>query len=74
MEQEILLDVSGLAPPEPLERVLEALSSLAPGRRLCMLIDREPQPLYRILERNGFVYETQQLPDHLYKILIRHRP
>ena len=55
MESDITLDVCGLEPPEPLERVLEALSDLPKGRRLRMLIDREPRPLYRILQNNGFL-------------------
>lgn len=71
MEQDITLDVCGLEPPEPLERVLDALSTLVQGQRLCMLIDREPRPLYGILERNGFVYEKLLRPDHLYEIRIQ---
>lgn len=54
----IHLDVRGLQPPEPLERVLDALDWLVPGKRLVMLIDREPLPLYRILDRNGYRYRA----------------
>ncbi len=72
-ENDIVLDVCGLEPPEPLERVLEALSSLEPGRRLCMVIGREPRPLYSILERNGFAYQTRCREDFLYEVLIWHR-
>ncbi len=46
---DITLDVRGLPPPEPLEHCLEALADLLPGQRLCMLIDREPYPLYLLL-------------------------
>jgi uncharacterized protein (DUF2249 family) len=60
-QDDILLDVRGLLPPEPLERVLEALDQLTPGKRLRMLIDREPLPLYRILERNGYRHRTSML-------------
>jgi uncharacterized protein (DUF2249 family) len=70
MDTEIKLDVCGLAPPEPLERVLDALLTLRSGQRLCMLIDREPHPLYPILERNGFVHQTRIRPDRLVEILI----
>lgn len=70
MENEINLDVCGLEPPEPLERVLEALSQMQPGQRLRMLIDREPRPLYRILENNNYLYKPQLRPDYLYEILI----
>lgn len=73
MENDLTLDVCGLEPPEPLERVLEAISRLAPGQRLCLLIDREPHPLYRILENNGFAYQTHSRPDFLYDILIWHK-
>ncbi|MEO8170769.1 MAG: DUF2249 domain-containing protein, partial [Oxalobacteraceae bacterium] len=49
MNNEIELNVCGLEPPEPMERVLDAISQMSPGQRLRMVIDREPRPLYRIL-------------------------
>ncbi len=64
------LDVCGLEPPEPLERVLAALDQLQPQQRLSMLIDREPLPLYRILTNNGYAHQTRTRPDFLYEILI----
>lgn len=64
------LDVRGLAPPEPLERVLDALDLLGPGDTLCMLIEREPRPLYRILANNGFCHRTTALPDFQYEVRI----
>lgn len=64
------LDVRGLEPPEPMERVLDALDTLPDGTVLCMLIEREPRPLYRILERNGYAYRTAALPDFLYEVRI----
>lgn len=64
------LDVRGLEPPEPLEKVLDALGALAAGDRLCMLIEREPRPLYRILSNNGFAYLTALLPGLLYEVTI----
>lgn len=67
------LNVCGLEPPEPMERVLEALSALPKSDRLCMLIDREPHPLYRILDLNNFAYSTHARPDFLYEILIWHK-
>lgn len=73
MEQDITLDVCGLEPPEPLERVLEALSGLQQGQRLRMLIDREPRPLYRILDNNGYLYQTTPDANYRYEILIWHK-
>lgn len=70
MDSDLKLDVCGLEPPEPLERVLAALSTLRDDQRLCMLIDRQPYPLYSILERNGFAHQTRIFPDSLVEILI----
>lgn len=70
MTDTVHLDVCGLEPPEPLERVLEALAQLQPQQRLCMLIDREPLPLYRILAGNGYAHQATMLPDYRYEILI----
>ena len=64
------IDVCGLEPPEPLERVLEALYRLQPGQRLRVLIPREPFPLYGILERNGYLHETRSREDYLFEVLI----
>jgi uncharacterized protein (DUF2249 family) len=72
-EDTVELDVCGLQPPEPLERALEALSGLRPNQRLRMLIDREPRPLYGILERNGYEYDATLRDDYIYEILIRQR-
>jgi uncharacterized protein (DUF2249 family) len=69
-DNDIILDVCGLEPPEPLERVLDALSHLEPGRRLRMIIGREPIPLYQILQRNGYAYQTRCRDDYLYEVLI----
>lgn len=73
MPHEIRLDVCGLEPPEPLERVLEALATLRADQCLCMVIDREPRPLYAILDRNGYAYAATLTPEFLYEIRIRHR-
>lgn len=64
------IDVCGLEPPEPLERVLEALSGLNAGQRLKVIIGREPFPLYRILDNNGYRHKTTPRADYLFEILI----
>ena len=68
------LDVRGLEPPEPLERVLDALDRLPHGEQLCMLIEREPRPLYRLLSNNGFACKTDCIPGPLFEITIWHAP
>jgi len=72
-EQTHLLDVRGLEPPEPLERVLEALDTLAGDNSLLMLIDREPRPLYGILDKNGYAYQAGLADSGHYEILIRRK-
>ena len=56
MSEEILLDVSDLEPPEPLEQTLEAADQLQPGQYLRMLHRRDPCMLYGNLENNHFKY------------------
>ncbi len=68
---EIYLDLRGMFPPEPMERVLDALAALAPGQQVRMLIDREPHPLYRILERNGYTFRCSQPEPGLYQVIIQ---
>jgi hypothetical protein len=55
----IELDVRGLQAPEPLERVLETLDRIGPGDQLLLKINCHPVPLFRILERNGYVYDER---------------
>ncbi len=57
---ETVLDVRGLPPPEPLERVLDALGALQPGDQLRLLIDIEPRPLYPMLARNDLAHRTER--------------
>ncbi len=73
MMQERILDALWLEPPEPLELTLDALEKLLPGERLRLLIHREPQMLYPILQEWGFSYQTIGREDGTYEILIWHK-
>ena len=53
---EIHLDNRGLEPPEPMVRILEAITGMAPDDQLIVLMDREPFLLYPELERRGFAW------------------
>jgi uncharacterized protein (DUF2249 family) len=66
----IALDVCGLVPPEPMERILDALDALAPGTQLSVTIDREPRPLYRILESRGFSHSIAAGADRRFSLLV----
>jgi len=65
-----LLDVGGMEPPEPMVRILEAIDTLGPDERLRVLIDRDPIPLYRVLQRYGYQHRTTPQADQRYEVLI----
>jgi uncharacterized protein (DUF2249 family) len=73
MEQELILDVSHLPPPEPLERVLAAIDKLAAGQYVRMLHHREPFPLYAILEDTGYDFRIREGQETNYEIFIWRR-
>jgi uncharacterized protein (DUF2249 family) len=59
------LDVSGLEPPEPLERILDTLADLPEGHWLRVTHRRDPVPLYRMLKEMGYHWHTERrAPDH----------
>ncbi len=70
---EVFLDLRGMYPPEPMERVLDALAALLPKQQVRILIEREPHPLYRILERNGYVWGCTEPEAGLYQVTIEER-
>jgi hypothetical protein len=56
-----------------MERVLEALDRLGDDDRIVVKFDRRPTPLYRMLDRNGYVYDEAPGADALFDITIRRR-
>ena len=58
--EEVVLDVRGLEPPEPMVRTLTALESLAPGMVLVQHNERVPRFLLPILAERGFEYEIDE--------------
>ncbi|HEY1326342.1 MAG TPA: DUF2249 domain-containing protein [Casimicrobiaceae bacterium] len=73
MTDPIVLDVRGLEAPEPLVRVLEALDTIPPNGSVLVKIDCRPVPLFRILERNGYVHEERPGTESLLEISIRRK-
>jgi len=71
VDNEILVDARGLEPPEPMERVMQALSLLRPGQSIRLLLHREPFPLYPLLAERGYHHDTRMEADGSYVIQIR---
>jgi len=65
-----VVDVRWLEPPEPMERIIEALSAAGVGERIQVLIHREPFPLYDILQQNGYAWRTTVRADGCFELLI----
>jgi uncharacterized protein (DUF2249 family) len=53
------LDVSELLPPDPMERILEALQGLAAGDWLRVKHRMQPYPLYNLLQGGGFAWNVR---------------
>jgi len=69
-----IVDARGLPQPEPFERVVEALTELALGDQIKLIIYQEPHPLYRFLERNRYAYKTESFADGRFEISIWELP
>jgi uncharacterized protein (DUF2249 family) len=69
MEKHVI-DGRDLEPPEPFERVMEALSDLKPGGSVLLILNREPFPLYRVLKLNGYRHQTTSYQDGRFEIEI----
>jgi len=65
-----VVDARYLEPPEPFVRTMDMLDTLAPGERMLLLLFREPHPLYRVLQQNGYSHETELVADGTFEILI----
>lgn len=68
------LDVSHLRPPEPLERVLDALADLPAGDILVVRLPLEPLLLYPLLRGMGMVWEHRECVDAGVELAIREAP
>ena len=69
-----IIDARGLQHPEQFERVVDALSELARDDQLKLIINQEPRPLYRFLERNRYAYRAESFADGRFEILIWELP
>ncbi len=65
------LDARGLEPPQPMVKILEALTALPEGAALSAHTDRRPIHLYPLLEARGFAGESEGQSDGSYITHIR---
>lgn len=72
-EFHLVVDARGLEPPEPMVRVLESLDRLPLGKRMLLLIHREPRPLLRVLHQNGYDARCESDAEGGFRVVIRHR-
>lgn len=70
MSEDVLIDGRQMAPPEPMEKVLLALSLRRPGQRVRLLIHRRPYPLYELLDAQALPHVTRALDDGNFEVTI----
>lgn len=61
---EHILEARGLPPPEPLERILDALADMADTDHLHVLLERDPLPLYSMLSTMGYHWRREAVGKH----------
>lgn len=66
-----LLDARFLEPPEPFVQAMAMLETLPAGEEMCLLLYREPHPLYKVLQQNGYAWRSQLCADGTFEIFIR---
>jgi uncharacterized protein (DUF2249 family) len=68
---DLVIDVRGLEPPQPMVAVLERLDTLEPGQTLVVVHERRPLFLYPQLDERGFAHETEEAAPGVVYIRIR---
>lgn len=68
----IEVDARGLEPPQPMLRILEAVSLLPEGTALHARTDRRPLHLHPLLEDRGFRADSKEQSDGSFITIIHH--
>jgi uncharacterized protein (DUF2249 family) len=69
-----VVDGRQMQPPEPMQRILEALDGLAEGDDVLLLSYCQPHPLFSILKRNGYAWSEGVRDDGTREIRIHKLP
>lgn len=64
------IDARDMEPPEPFVLTMDALATLEPSHTLLLILNREPHPLYRALQKQGYTYQTEVTLQGTFEILI----
>lgn len=67
------LDLRRLPPPEPMQRILDALETLPPGACLEALTPHRPEPLLPTLAQWGYAWRIDALAGGGARIVIHRR-
>jgi TusA-related sulfurtransferase len=70
---DIVIDAREMEPPEPFVVTMDALDAMDPSHTLLLILTREPHPLYRTLQKQGYAYRTEITADYTIEILIWRR-
>ncbi len=65
-----IIDCRALFPPEPMERILEAVETLGKDQAILMIHHKRPRLLYVKLEERQCASETKTLEDGSVQVLI----
>jgi uncharacterized protein (DUF2249 family) len=57
---------------EPFSDIVAELDALDADETFVLVNSFEPEPLYQVLERRGFAYETEQVGDDEWRVTIEH--
>lgn len=68
-----IIDARNMEPPEPFVQTMEALDSIDCGQKVLLILGREPVPLYRALELNGYAWQTERTPEGTIEVLMWHK-
>jgi uncharacterized protein (DUF2249 family) len=68
-----VIDGREMQPPEPMEKTLEALDTLAVGDELLLLLYCQPYPLFSMLSKSGYVWSDDVRADGTREIRIHKR-
>ena len=68
-----VIDGRSMEPPEPFIQTMEALEHIGADQKVLLIARHEPFPLYRALDLNGFLWQTEKMSDGSAEVLIWRR-